>query len=114
MNQDSARARGKSYLNPFRSPKSVSPGPISRIYFSQNCSALVCSLVQFSVTAVEHLGEGGGSMVQISQEEIFISWLAFVAENKYFDAYLEVHLIYTYTSYILHYYMAQQSLYLFN
>ena len=59
-------------------------------------------------------GGGGGSMVQISQEEIFISWLAFVAENKYFDAYLEVHLIYTYTSYILHYYMAQQSLYLFN
>ena len=32
-------------------------------------------------------GGGGGSMVQISQEEIFISWLAFVAENKYFDAF---------------------------
>ena len=71
MNQDSARAKGKSYLKPFRSPKSVSPGPISRMYFSQNCSALVCSRVQFSVTVVEHLGEVGGSVRQICQEEIF-------------------------------------------
>ena len=88
MNQDSARANGKSYLKPFRSPKSVSPGPISRMYFSQNCSALVCSRVQFSVTVVEHLGEVGGQFVRSVRRKYFpIS--AFDAENKYFDAYFE-------------------------
>ena len=55
MNQESARASGKSYLKPLRSPKSVSPGPMPRMYFSQNCSALLWSLVQLSVTKVEHL-----------------------------------------------------------
>ena len=79
MNQESARARGRSYLNPFRSPKSESPGPISRIYFSQNCSALVCSLVQFSVTTLEHLA-GGQYFRSIKRK-------SFLAENKY----LEVH-----------------------
>ena len=86
MNQDSARARGRSYLNPLRSPKSVRPGPISRIYFSQNCSALVCSLVQFSVTAVEHLERAGVNIYHQSSQR-----KSFQAENKYLDAYLAVH-----------------------